>query len=109
MDVSNAPEQAENDIKINISNEEVEKIIEKYYGLKGGHMTQLLGYDDLNFKYSPKDNKNPFIKLMWPHGYVVKIMNSSDSKLKNLCEAQNNIMVFLSKSIINTNFKQLNF
>ncbi|EEB15515.1 conserved hypothetical protein [Pediculus humanus corporis] len=81
----------------NVKDEEVKLIIEKFYGLKDGDIKRLLGYDDLNFQYSSPKNNNPYISKIWPHGYVLKIMNSFDSKNVELTEFQNKILLFLKE------------
>lgn len=86
------------DIKPRMTKEDAAVLLKEVFGLEGGTITELDGYDDLNYHcLSPKMNKNPNIKEIWRHGYVLKVMNSLDSKNVPLTEAQIEIILFLSK------------
>lgn len=42
---------------------------------------------------------NPYLQK-WPHGYVLKVMNSHDSKNTDLVEAQNLLILYVGKFVI---------
>ncbi|KAK6630118.1 hypothetical protein RUM44_005669 [Polyplax serrata] len=87
-------------IRFHLDEEEAEMVLEKHYGLKGGELKKLIGFDDLNFKYMPKENVNPFLNNLCQDGYIMKVTNYLDSKNNGFTEAQNNLMLFLkSKNI----------
>lgn len=85
-------------------------IAETLYGLKGITGRELNGYDDKNFHIQfqqlPEVN-NPYIQK-WPHGYVLKVMNSHDSKNTDLVEAQNLLIIYVGQSGITTPQPQRN-
>lgn len=76
-------------------------LAERLYGIKVDSATELNGYDDKNYhlKVSQPPN-NKFITKLWDHGYVLKIMNSSDSKKLNFVETQGELMLFLGKFVL---------
>ncbi|CAG4972392.1 unnamed protein product [Colias eurytheme] len=83
-------------IKPVIDDESVKLLVERLYGMSVLELTELNGYDDKNYKIIEDPNvKNPLITNHCPQGYVLKIMNSMDSKNVSLVEAQNEIMNFL--------------
>lgn len=43
---------------------------------------------------------NPHIPVPWPHGYLLKIMNSLDSKNISFVDAQNQLMLHIGKFTI---------
>lgn len=85
-------------------------IAETLYGLKGIIGKELNGYDDKNyhiqFQQSPEVS-NLYLQK-WPHGYVLKIMNSHDSKNTDLVEAQNMLILYIGQSGITTPQPQRN-
>lgn len=87
-------------IRFHLDEEEAEMVLEKHYGLKGGELKKLIGFDDLNFKYMPKENVNPFLNNLCQDGYIMKVTNYLDSKNNGFTEAQNNLMLFLSKYLV---------
>lgn len=42
--------------------------------------------------------KNPLIVTHCPHGYVLKILNSLDSKKEDFVDAQNQMLLYLGKN-----------
>ncbi|XP_075986078.1 hydroxylysine kinase isoform X2 [Anticarsia gemmatalis] len=80
-----------------IDHEGVKLLAERLYGISALELIELNGYDDKNFKIVEDPNvKNPLITTPSEHGYVLKIMNSIDSKDVAVVEAQNEIMNFLA-------------
>lgn len=48
------------------------------------------------FAHPPRSNiKNPIIPHAWPHGYVLKIINSLDTKKAKFADAMTQVMLFL--------------
>lgn len=89
-------------IRPTIDHEGVKLLVERLYGISVLELTELNGYDDKNYKIIEDPNvKNPLITEHCPDGYVLKIMNSMDSQNLDVVEAQNEIMNFLSKFLIN--------
>ncbi|XP_022126935.2 hydroxylysine kinase [Pieris rapae] len=79
-----------------IDHEGVKLLVERLYGISVLELIEMNGYDDKNYKIIEDPNvKNPLITNHSPHGYVLKIMNSMDSKNVDFVEAQNEIMNFL--------------
>lgn len=86
-------------IKPMINEETAIKIVKKVYGLKVSKITELNAYDDKNYHIlcGEKEFDNQHIKEVSDVGYVLKIVNSLDSKKINVIEAQTEMMIFLNK------------
>ncbi|XP_013168904.1 PREDICTED: hydroxylysine kinase [Papilio xuthus] len=85
-------------IRAEVDEEAVRLLAERLYGISVQELTELPGYDDRNYRLTEDPNvKNPLILRHSPHGYVLKIMNSMDSKNLAVVEAQNELMNFLSR------------
>ncbi|ESO97236.1 hypothetical protein LOTGIDRAFT_143358, partial [Lottia gigantea] len=71
----------------------VEELLEKVYGLKAVSVKQLNSYCDRTYgiKVEPEWT-NPHIKEIAPHGYLMKIINSVDSKCPEIHYAQHTLM-----------------
>ncbi|XP_005182629.1 hydroxylysine kinase [Musca domestica] len=92
--------QPGSDIKPNVANEQVESLLRRLFGITIGEMKELLAYDDRNYFIKEDPNiKNPLIVSHCPHGYVLKILNALDSKKEDFVDAQNQLMLYLSKYI----------
>lgn len=78
---------------------QAKKIVKDVYGLMVTNITELNGYDDLNFHVLVDDkvNDNESIKKILAEGYVLKIINALDSKDREEYEAQSELLQFLSK------------
>ncbi|XP_053627915.2 hydroxylysine kinase-like [Cherax quadricarinatus] len=75
---------------------DVPAIVKKIYGLTTLSVKELSSYNDKNFYIQVKSTiNNPHIKELCPSGYVLKIVNSLDSKSENFIKAQNQMMFFL--------------
>lgn len=89
------------DIKPKVNSEDVEALLRRLYGITLGEVKELISYDDRNYLVTEDPNiKNPLIVPHCPHGYVLKILNSLDSKKTDFVDAQNELMVYLSKQDI---------
>ncbi|XP_078047959.1 hydroxylysine kinase [Augochlora pura] len=80
----------------------VSVLLEKLYRLKATRITELNSYDDRNYHIiCEKTNKNPHIDSVSEDGYVLKIVNSLDSKNSRVVDAQNEISIFLNQRRVN--------
>ena len=60
------------------------ELIEKLYGLEVKTIKELSSYDDKNFLVTVSHRwSNDNIKELWPHGYVFKVLNYTDSMATN--------------------------
>ncbi|XP_054745161.1 hydroxylysine kinase [Anastrepha obliqua] len=85
-------------IKPKVTTENVESLARRLYGITINNMKELISYDDRNYLIQPDWNiKNPIITTQWPHGYILKILNALDSKKLDFVDAQNQMMMYLSK------------
>ncbi|KAK6189101.1 hypothetical protein SNE40_005142 [Patella caerulea] len=81
----------------------VEELLEGVYGLKVLTVKSINGYDDCNYAITVDGNyDNKYIKQLWPHGYILKIINTLDSKRPKMHEAQFLLMDHLRKGGIPT-------
>uniref|UniRef100_A0A6M2DKX5 Hydroxylysine kinase n=1 Tax=Xenopsylla cheopis TaxID=163159 RepID=A0A6M2DKX5_XENCH len=86
-------------IKPDIQEDQVRRIAERLYGISCLGVCELNAYDDRNFLIEADPNvRNPIIPNDWTHGYVMKIMNSLDSKKTSFIEGQTELMLFLSNN-----------
>ncbi|BFF95917.1 hydroxylysine kinase [Drosophila madeirensis] len=89
------------DVKPKVEPDDVENLLRRLYGITVSEVKEILAYDDRNFLIHEDSNvKNPLIVSHCPHGYVLKIMNSLDSKNEKIVDAQNQVMLYLSKQQI---------
>ncbi|KAK7108230.1 hydroxylysine kinase-like [Littorina saxatilis] len=81
----------------------VEKIAEEIYGLKVVKCKQLNGYDDKNYhiRVAPTSS-NAHVKTVNPEGYVMKVVNTMDTKRPEILYAQIEFMKQLQKGGIVT-------
>lgn len=86
---------------------QAKKIVKNIYGLTVINITELNGYDDLNFHILVEENDNESIKQILTDGYVLKIINALDSKDREEYEAQSELLLFLSKLITNLKFDSI--
>lgn len=72
------------------------ELVERLYGLQVLNVRELNSYDDRNFlvKIDPQSIRNSFVEDIWPHGYVLKVLNSMDSR-KNHIDAEHAIQRIL--------------
>ncbi|KAJ8317412.1 hypothetical protein KUTeg_005316 [Tegillarca granosa] len=68
-------------IKPLIPDETVPKLVRQLYGLNVETWKELDSYDDKNYHViDGKETNNPHVNEVWEHGYVLKILNTKDSK-----------------------------
>ncbi|XP_033757639.1 hydroxylysine kinase-like [Pecten maximus] len=78
----------------------VEEIVRNIYGLDVVSFVELISYNDRNYHVIVHDqSKNSYIPEVWKHGYVLKILNSMDSKCPSIVEAQNSLLSHLRKQL----------
>ncbi|XP_050396691.1 hydroxylysine kinase [Patella vulgata] len=81
----------------------VEELLERVYGLKVVKVKSLNSYDDCNYAITVDENyDNKYIKQLWPHGYLLKIVNTMDSKRPKMHEALNLVMDYVRKRDVPT-------
>ncbi|KAK7792468.1 hypothetical protein R5R35_013860 [Gryllus longicercus] len=87
------------DIRPPLGLAEAARLASALYGLpRDLRVRQLNAYDDRNFHLQVPGEVKP--SNFWEHGYVLKVLNSLDSKNPERIEAQNEIMTYLgSKGI----------
>lgn len=95
----NFEDETEEIIKPQLVKEDVADILRIVYDFEGGTLEQMNGYDDFNYYIKPNSNRNPHVKSISPHGYILKVINSKDSHNIPVQEAQTAFMIFLSKFI----------
>ena len=85
-------------IKPAVTKENVIRIMEKLYGLNVSKITELNAYDDINYHVicNQTNFNNPYITEVSKDGYVLKIINSLDSKKTTMIEAQTELLLFLN-------------
>ncbi|XP_011299930.1 hydroxylysine kinase [Fopius arisanus] len=77
------------------------EIVRKLYGFKVKSLKELNGYDDKNLRITCCQGfENPHVKSIESDGYVLKIMNSMDSRNVSLVEGQNEMMLYLHQNSI---------
>ncbi|XP_031832464.1 hydroxylysine kinase isoform X1 [Nomia melanderi] len=77
-------------------------LLDKLYKLKAIKITELNAYDDRNYHVICEDlHENPHMTTISKNGYVLKIVNSLDSRKCRVIDAQNEILIFLNQRHIN--------
>ncbi len=72
-------------IRPQVTEEQAVSLVECLYGLKVTSIKQMNSYDDRNYYIKVADSvNNPHISQLWPHGYVLKVLNSMDSQRKHV-------------------------
>ncbi|KAJ8317419.1 hypothetical protein KUTeg_005323 [Tegillarca granosa] len=67
----------------------VPELVRRLYGLTVEEWKELDSYDDKNYHILvDMETNNPHINEVWEHGYVLKILNTMDSKRPIIVEAQ---------------------
>ncbi|GFG31655.1 hypothetical protein Cfor_10462 [Coptotermes formosanus] len=87
------------DIRPHLSRQTAKALVHRLYGLKDVTIEELDGYDDKNYHVKICGDKNT--SCLWPHGYVLKVMNSLDSQNLPLVEAQTETALHLGAHGIN--------
>ncbi|XP_015112719.1 hydroxylysine kinase [Diachasma alloeum] len=85
----------------NVDDKTAIELVNTLYGFKVMSIRELNGYDDKNLRIKcVEDFDNPHVKSIETDGYVLKIMNSLDSKNVSLVEGQNAMMLYLHQRSI---------
>lgn len=87
----------EADIKPCITKDEAVDLASEVYGLQVSIVKELNSYDDRNYHLIVESSSNPHVQPVSPYGYVLKIINSQDSNNLPFFEAQNEMLLLLSK------------
>lgn len=77
-----------NHAKPNVNQSQVAEILKRSFGLKPSEIRSLPSYDDQNF----------YVETTESGEYILKILNSEDSKNPNLVEVQSHAMFFLHQN-----------
>ncbi|XP_047371480.1 hydroxylysine kinase isoform X2 [Vespa velutina] len=87
-------------IRPNMNKETVIDLLSKIYGLTAMDIKELNAYDDKNYHVHCKEShENPYISEISEHGYVLKIINSLDSRNTHVIDAQTEMLIFLNGHI----------
>lgn len=87
-------------IRPNSSIETATDLLARVYGLTATKIYELNAYDDRNYHvYCKKSHKNPHIPSISENGYVLKIVNSLDSRKSDIIDAQNKMLIFLNRYV----------
>lgn len=78
------------------------ELLKKLYGLRATTIIQLNAYDDRNYHViCEESHTNPHLAKIEKDGYVLKIINSLDSRKTQVIDAQTEMMIFLYHRKIN--------
>ncbi|KAK3095004.1 hypothetical protein FSP39_009043 [Pinctada imbricata] len=81
----------------------IKDLVWRQYGLRVKHWVELNSYDDKNYHVIAEDQSdNPYITEVSSNGYVLKVLNSLESKRPVVIDAQHSLMEHLSKRGIKT-------
>ncbi|XP_061171486.1 hydroxylysine kinase-like [Saccostrea echinata] len=83
-----------------LNNKEASRLVQRLYGLSAIKVEELNSYDDKNF-HIHVDTTSGDIKLS-EEGYVLKILNSLDSRFSEAIDAQNHLILHVAKHGIRT-------
>ncbi|XP_031640926.1 hydroxylysine kinase-like [Contarinia nasturtii] len=91
---TSANSKPESKIRPLVSKEEAICLAKRLYGISTRNISELVSYDDKNFLiHVDTIIKNP--AMVWPHGYVLKIINSLDTKKPAYFDGQTQLILFL--------------
>ncbi|XP_043281704.1 hydroxylysine kinase [Venturia canescens] len=83
-------------IKPKLDEKKAIELVTRLYGFKVKEISELNAYDDKNYHVVCEDSyENHHVAKLHEHGYVLKIINSLDSRNIGFIEAQNEMMLFL--------------
>lgn len=84
------------DIKPKLDENIAIELVRRLYGFNVKKITELNAYDDKNYHViCEQSHENPHVLNIHEHGYVLKILNSLDSRNVELVQGQNDMMLFL--------------
>lgn len=73
-------------------------LLKQLYGLRATNVRELDAYDDRNyFMLCDETHANPHITSTEKTGYVLKVINSLDSRKTDVLEAQTELLIFLNQ------------
>lgn len=73
-------------------------LLERLYGMRTRSVRELDAYDDRNYHVLCEEtHTNPHVTSPEEAGYVLKVINSLDSRKTGVIEAQNELMIFLNQ------------
>ncbi|XP_011138439.1 hydroxylysine kinase [Harpegnathos saltator] len=73
-------------------------LLERLYGMRATSVRELDAYDDRNYHVLCEEtHANPHVASPEKAGYVLKVINSLDSRKTGVIEAQNELMIFLNQ------------
>ena len=73
-------------------------LVRELYGFQVTKINELNAYDDKNYHvFVDNHHTNPHVKDVSSHGYVLKILNSLDSRNVGFVEGQNEMMIYLNQ------------
>lgn len=85
-------------IKPKIDEKAAIALVEELYGFHVKKINELNAYDDKNYHVlCDSENTNPHVSEIVEHGYVLKVLNSLDSRNVSFVEGQNEMMLFLNQ------------
>jgi hydroxylysine kinase len=76
-------------IRPRMTSETATALIRRLYGFQpSGDVSELPSYDDRNYYVivDGRRHSNPHVTDVWPHGYVLKVLNSLDSRKTHVGE-----------------------
>lgn len=87
------------DIKPIITMKEIKQLVYDLYGFKVLKIAELTGYDDKNYYLILENNalRNPHVDNLNNEGYVIKIINSLDSKKPQFFDGQSAVLLHLGE------------
>ncbi|GJQ76157.1 hypothetical protein Trydic_g1902 [Trypoxylus dichotomus] len=94
---SNELLSAGENIRPQLTLDDAKQLVTKLYGFMCKSIYELDGYDDKNFKVTVEGNRQSDKE----EEYVLKILNSLDSRKAALIEGQNELLLYLSNNKIN--------
>lgn len=81
-----------------VSEEIAVALLERLYGMRATSVRELDAYDDRNYHVLCEEaHENPHVAVPEKAGYVLKVINSLDSRKTGVIEAQNELMIFLDQ------------
>lgn len=84
-------------IRPELTEDDVDNLALRLYGITIAHKTEMKAYDDRNYFITADTRfKNPIINQGCPHGYVLKVLNALDSQKLAFIDAQTKLLKFVA-------------
>ncbi|XP_036140012.1 hydroxylysine kinase isoform X2 [Monomorium pharaonis] len=80
-----------------ITEETAAALLERLYGMQATSVRELNAYDDRNYHVVCESSTNPHAINLAETDYVLKVINSLDSRKIDVIEAQTELMIFLNQ------------